>query len=172
MLLGLSSIVVGLLLPVAPPTSKSARVVFVVSDDRSPFGATSPKPSPTWSEVASHVADRLPGFDERISAMVVGEEELAHSRLDGDIILALGLSAAAVPTLQTATWNARGLCEWAKFSRMLRAAKRQGVDTLLIQEHMWSGGKKLMAAAMRARRRIRSFRRAERNGQGWNGDSD
>lgn len=92
---------IGLLLPVAPPTSSSARVVFVVSNDRSPFGATSPQPSPTWSEVASHLAGRLPGFDERISAEVVTEEELAQSKLDGDIILALGVSAAAAPALQT-----------------------------------------------------------------------
>ena len=76
---------IGLLLPVAPPTSTKARVVFVVSNDRSPFGATSPQPSPTWSEVASHLADRLPGFDDRISAVVVSEEELEQSKIDSEL---------------------------------------------------------------------------------------
>ena len=93
-----------LLLPTAPPTGDRARVVFVVPPTKaSPFGATSPEPAPSWRDVATHLAARLPGFDERIAADVVLEGELAETELtehNGDVVVALGVSAGAAAALQ------------------------------------------------------------------------
>ena len=89
-----------LLLPAAPPTGSAAKVLFVVPSAASPssFGATSPQPSPAWNIVASHLADRLPGFDERISSSFVTEDELSAKNAAlraADVIVALGLAGAS-----------------------------------------------------------------------------
>ena len=89
-----------LLLPSAPPTGSAAKVIFVVPSAASPssFGATSPQPSPAWNIVASHLADRLPGFDERISSSFVTEDELSAKNAAlraADVIVALGLAGAS-----------------------------------------------------------------------------
>jgi hypothetical protein len=94
-----------LLLPTAPPTGDRARVVFVVPPTKaSPFGATSPEPAPSWRDVATHLAARLPGFDERIAADVVLEGELAETteltEHNADVVVALGVSAGAAAALQ------------------------------------------------------------------------
>ena len=92
------------LLPAAPPTGMKATVTFVVpsSDKASPFGATSPEPSPTWRAVAEQMVARLPGFDSRISSSVVLEDHLKDRAMDtkADIIVALGVSAGAAAALQ------------------------------------------------------------------------
>jgi hypothetical protein len=92
------------LLPAAPPTGAKAIVTFVVpsSDKASPFGATSPEPSPTWRAVAEQMVARLPGFDSRISSSVVLEDHLKDRAMDtkADIIVALGVSAGAAAALQ------------------------------------------------------------------------
>merc|ERR1719247_1919244 len=81
--------VAALLLPAAPATGTHASIVFVAEQARSPFGATSPQPAPLWSDVATHLAMRLPGFDERIRASVVAA-----------VVVALGVSDEAEPSLR------------------------------------------------------------------------
>ena len=82
MLVSIATALPAFLLPVAPPTGVGARVVFVVPPTKaSPFGATSPEPAPSWRDVATHLAARLPGFDERIAADVVLEGELAETEI-------------------------------------------------------------------------------------------
>lgn len=92
------------LLPAAPPTGIKATVTFVVpsSDKASPFGATSPEPSPTWRAVAEQMVARLPGFDSRISSSIVLEDHLKDQAMDtkADVIVALGVSAGAAAALQ------------------------------------------------------------------------
>ena len=97
-----AAISVGLLLPATAPTGRSASIVFVTPASplsRSPFGATSPAPGPAWTEVASHLTARLPGFDERISASVVAENEIS-SLASADLVICLGVSSAAAPALR------------------------------------------------------------------------
>ena len=50
-----------------------------------------------------------------------------------------------------ATWNPNGLSDLNKFSRVIRRAKSEGIDALLIQEHNLRSSKQLAAAAFRAR---------------------
>ena len=96
----------GLSLRAPPPSARpAATVLFVVPGPggrRSPFGATSPAPSPEWHAVGSHLASRLSNFGQNIAGDVLTEEDLLES--DGvakraDIIIALGLSAEAAPSL-------------------------------------------------------------------------
>lgn len=83
----------------ATMSATTASVLFVVpsSSSPSPFGATSPLPSPEWRDVASHLSSRLPGFDDRIRASVVTDEALVGAASssekvhDHDVIIALGL---------------------------------------------------------------------------------
>ena len=110
-MLGLTfALATGLSLRAPPPRRASARpdatVLFVVPGPggrRSPFGATSPAPSPEWHAVGSHLASRLSSLSEGgVAGDVLTEEELLDS--DGvakraDIIIALGLSTEAAPSL-------------------------------------------------------------------------
>mmetsp|Transcript_16677 Transcript_16677/g.53278 ORF Transcript_16677/g.53278 Transcript_16677/m.53278 type:complete len:531 (-) Transcript_16677:131-1723(-) len=101
-MLSLATALAAFLLPTAPPTASEARVVFVVPPTKaSPFGATSPEPAPSWRDVATHLAARLPGFDERIAADVVREGELAETKIEADVILALGASTSAAAAVQS-----------------------------------------------------------------------
>lgn len=83
----------------ADPASPEARadVLFVVPDREtlSPFGATSPLPSPPWAAVATQLAARLPNLDERIRARVVTQAELLDSPVPADVIIALAVNDAA-----------------------------------------------------------------------------
>jgi len=90
----------------AAPDATAASVLFIVDGNRpSPFGATSPEPSPAWRTVATHLAGRLPDFDARLSAGVLDVSELdgwtgASGRWD--MLVALGVrSAAAAPAVAT-----------------------------------------------------------------------
>ena len=97
------------LFPAAPPTSRAASVVFVTpsnSQAKSPFGATSPEPAPSWKEVATHLAERLPGFDERISSSVVMEEDISTGLVNADLIVAFGLPASAADSLSSSIASA------------------------------------------------------------------
>ena len=110
-MLPLLSYVFGLAIRAGP----SASVVFVVPDAAtnkpSPFGATSPSPKPTWHAVASHLATRLPGFDDRIRSTVVTEHELAtaSNSAAADVYIALGLSATSAPALTALSADASAL---------------------------------------------------------------
>ena len=77
-------------------------MTFVVpsSDKLSPFGSTSPEPSPAWRAVADQMAARLPGFDDRISSSVVLEDHLAADDAKADVVVALGVGAGAAAALQ------------------------------------------------------------------------
>ena len=95
-MLGLTfALATGLSLRAPPPRMASARpdatVLFVVPGPggrRSPFGATSPAPSPEWHAVGSHLASRLSSLSEGgVAGDVLTEEELATV-------------AAAVPTAE------------------------------------------------------------------------
>ena len=104
---------------VAMADASAASVLFIVEGERaSPFGATSPQPSPSWRTVAAHMARRIPDFDERLSAGVVDVADLeAWSGASGkwDLLVALGVtSAAAAQTLVDASNKARSaalLCQ-------------------------------------------------------------
>ena len=91
------------------PAAPSGRVLFVVPNKfASPFGATSPQPSPSWSTVATHLAERLPGFDERLAASVVAPEALAECKpSSADVVVALGVNSAnTAPALEAAAEGA------------------------------------------------------------------
>ena len=83
-------------------SASSASVLFVVPQAdsvASPFGATSPEPNPSWLAVAKQLAERLPGFDERLSSTVVTEDDLLpFNELDrsyeADVVVALGLKGS------------------------------------------------------------------------------
>ena len=102
-----SVLATGLALRAPPPrmAAGSASVVFVVPNQAatsaSPFGATSPEPNPTWHAVGSHLSSRLSSFDKRVVGSVLSEDELiaSGSTSSADIIIALGLSAAAAAPL-------------------------------------------------------------------------
>lgn len=88
----------------------AATVQFVVGDGTSPFGTTSPEPAPTWLTVATHLSTRLPGFDARLAASVLTEDELlASSAPRADLIVGLGLSARSARTLGLASQRASAL---------------------------------------------------------------
>lgn len=74
-----------------------ADVLFVVPDREtlSPFGATSPLPSPAWHSVATQLAARLPNLDERIRVRVATQAELHASTPPADVIIALAVDDAA-----------------------------------------------------------------------------
>ena len=91
---------VAFLLPAAPPKGGKASVCFVVpKETASPFGATSPEPAPPWRAVASHLSERLPGFDDRISSRFVTEDELTPNDLHAELVVALGVGAGAASAL-------------------------------------------------------------------------
>lgn len=70
--------------PPPPPPPGTAQVLLVVPDGTtaSPFGATSPQPSPSWLRVATHLAQRLRYFDPRLSAAAVTLEQVTWSQRD------------------------------------------------------------------------------------------
>ena len=87
-----------------------AEVLFVVpqGDAPSPFGGTSPQPSPSWHVVAQHISERMPQFDDRITASVLTAESLESqgSPTSADLVIALGLTADAAVPLEVHVQNA------------------------------------------------------------------
>jgi len=82
-------------------TTAAASVLFVVPESAeavSPFGATSPEPSPSWLTVATHLAGRIPGFDEKLQSSVVTEEQVSKTE-SADVIVALGVGPRAAAAL-------------------------------------------------------------------------
>lgn len=80
-------------------TAEEGRVLFVVpKSGESPFGFTSPEPSPSWKTVADHLAERISGFDSRLRATtVVAEDVLTAAPGSGaDLTLILGVKAPGV----------------------------------------------------------------------------
>ena len=92
-------------------TKSGARVLFVVPKRpgaHSPFGATSPAPSPEWIDVAKHMSARIPGFDRRITSSVITDDLLPSASGDGyDVVLALGLSRDAASGIAKLADNER-----------------------------------------------------------------
>jgi hypothetical protein len=83
-----------------PPSSADARadVLFIVPDDStaSPFGKTSPRPSPSWHLVAEQLARRLPNYDERIRARVATQAEALRGAVGpADVVIALACTDAS-----------------------------------------------------------------------------
>ena len=54
--------------PVCAADAEAATVHFIApAHVRSPFGATSPEPSPAWLTVGTHLSERLSYFDSRLA---------------------------------------------------------------------------------------------------------
>jgi len=80
------------------PASPDARadVLIVLPDDHtvSPFGATSPRPSPSWASVGAQLAARLPNYDARIHVRVATLSELGSLCVRADAVIALAVAGA------------------------------------------------------------------------------
>ena len=89
----------------------AASVLFLIPSEArpSPFGATSPEPSPDWRRVVEHLSRRITFFDERIAPRIMTEADLLAGGGDstagggggggvyGDahVVVAVGLQGAA-----------------------------------------------------------------------------
>ena len=102
----------------------SASVLFVVGDGESPFGATSPEPSPSWATVAHHLARRLPDFDPKISASVATADALAGAPA-ADVVVALGVGADAAAPLAALSSSSAAVLTY-RCGAAVRALQRVG----------------------------------------------
>ena len=75
------------------PKAPNAHIAFITTSVPSRFGATSPSPRPSWSTVAEHLSQRLPGFDSRITAEVIDASSAGAGSVEADIAVVLGVSS-------------------------------------------------------------------------------
>ena len=95
--------------PVCSADAGAATVHFIApAHVNSPFGATSPDPSPAWLTVGTHLAERLSYYDARLTGTASADVDAA-AIASADLVVVLGMDdPSAARDLEAALAAARG----------------------------------------------------------------